>query len=849
MKRPVLMVALMFAGGIVLADAAPFSPPVFALLGVSGVLALLALSWARGRPVLVWVLLVAAGATNLARNKAVLSPHDLRIVADDQPVIVTLRGALSETPYHRIYEHKEEETWRTLAEIEVTDIRTGNGAWRPASGRIAASTPGVLPQDFFGGQRVEVDGVLRPPPEPVAEGVFDYRKFLRRQSVYFQVQVSSTNDWRLASDTARIAARPPADRFADWAKAALARGLPVEDEPLRLLWAMTLGWKTALTGEVSEPFMRSGTMHIFAISGLHIALIAGLLVVLLQVWRVPRGWCGWVVIPLIWFYTGVTGWQASAIRSTIMMSVIIAGWALRRPGDLINSLAAAAFIILVWDPQQLFQAGFQLSFLVVFSLALFVAIFESLHVTLLTPDPNRPAPAIHRIIRKIPILPVIFPDPLLPEELRSRGQRWLGVPLRWFFHAATTSLAAWLGSIPLIAYYFHLITPVGLLANLVIVPLSSVALACNMASLVVSALVPAAAELFNHAAWFFMWLMVRLSEWAAQTPGGCFHIAAPSLAGFALYYALLASLLAGWLFRPKLRLWVGGGLAILALLCFVEWQMGRASARLTILPLNGGEAVYFRPPRSSENLLIDCGNESSAGFVLKPFLRAQGVNRLAKLLLTHGDINSVGGTRLIAERFPPRKILFSQVSFRSGAYREMVDHFSKTPGLTQIIHRGDHSGSWTVLHPDGSDRFSQADDNAVVLHGDIEGVRVLLLSDLGKPGQNALMNRAPDLRADIVISGLPNQSEPLADALLDALQPQLIVIADSEHPASQRASPKLRERLAARNAHVLCTRETGAISLTFAEGRWTARPMNGSEVSGAVRQAMPTLKLQAPGAR
>jgi competence protein ComEC len=111
------------------------------------------------------------------------------------------------------------------------------------------------------------------------------------------------------------------------------------------MWAMTLGWKTALTNEVNEPFMRSGTMHIFAISGLHIALIAGILVSLLRVLQVSRTWCGVVVIPLIWFYTAATGWQPSAIRSTVMMSIIIGGWALRRPSDSCsNSLAAAAFI-------------------------------------------------------------------------------------------------------------------------------------------------------------------------------------------------------------------------------------------------------------------------------------------------------------------------------------------------------------------------------------------------------------------------------------------------------------------------------------------------------------------------
>src|SRR5436309_15327137 len=122
----------------------------------------------------------------------------------------------------------------------------------------------------------------------------------------------------------------------------------------------------------------SWSMHIFAISGLHIALLAGVLVELLRVLQIPRGLCGWLVIPLIWFYTAATGWQPSAVRSTIMMSVIIVGWALKRPSNLLNSLAAAGFILLLWDPQQLFQASFQLSFFVVLSIALLLPPLEQL---------------------------------------------------------------------------------------------------------------------------------------------------------------------------------------------------------------------------------------------------------------------------------------------------------------------------------------------------------------------------------------------------------------------------------------------------------------------------------------
>src|SRR5439155_145769 len=184
-----------------------------------------------------------------------------------------------------------------------------------------------------------------------------------------------------------------------------------------------------------------------------------------------------------------------------------------------------------------------------------------------------------------------------------------------------------------------------------------------------------------------------------------------------------------------------------------------------VLPLNGGGAIYCQPARGSEDWLIDCGDRSAAEFVLKPFLRGQGANRVARFLLTHGDIHHVGGAGVVHEQFAPRQVLFSTVPFRSSAYRDAVQSFRQMPGLTRTIRRGDRLGPWTVLHPADQDRFSQAGDNAVVLVGDLEEVRVLLLSAVGKPGQNALMERHPDLRADIVVSGVPLQSEPLAEAL------------------------------------------------------------------------------------
>lgn len=823
MRRPLLALALAYLTGILVAEYLP-PAPVFPLLAGGLVLATLALFWPRGRAPLLWLLLFLAGFTNLTQDKASLAPDDLRKTFGTKPEIVTIRGTLVETPTHRHYEHRDAEIWRTLARVDVTAVQIRHQPWRNASGRVAVMTPGIVPTNFFGGRQIEIEGVLQPPRGALANGLFDFAAFLSRQGIHYQFAVDAISDWKIA-DELSPPREPVADRFGRWAKAALALGLPEQDEPLQLLWAMTLGWKTALNGEVSEPFMRSGTMHVFAISGLHIALIASLLVAVLRVFRLPRTWCVWVVVPLIWFYTGVTGWQASAIRSTIMMTVILGGWLLKRPSDLLNSLSGAALIILLWDPQQLFQAGFQLSFAVVCSLAIIAPLFHAVSAPTINPSQPASTPPARRFIdamlRVAPPLGLVFPDPLQPISTRSFSQRWFITATRWLLGSLVTSLAAWVGSIPIVAWHFHLFTPVSLLANLLVVPLSSAALACNLASMATASWLPAVAELFNHSAWFFMVWMVKFSAWAAEFPGGCFHVSAPSLPLFLFYYATLAALLTGAFFSPRRRIATSVALVGLAAWIGTVWWHERQFAQLTILPLNGGEVIYFRPEGGGEELLIDCGSESTAEFTLKPYLRSLGLNRPARLLLTHGDAHNVGGAAMMQSRFKPRRVLVSEAAFRSGAYRSAVRSFDTISNLVERLPRGARIEPWTLLHPDAGDAFPQADDNAAVLHAKIFGTRILLLSDLGKPGQNALMTRHPDLRADIIVTGLPTQGEPLAEALLDQLQPRLIVVTDAEQPASQRASARLRERLLDRHVPVCFTRQAGAVTLRFSKDGWT----------------------------
>lgn len=802
MKRPLGIVAVLYAGGALLGDF--LQPPLSCLFATALAIAASALLLPRLRPFLLWTLLFAAGWTNFVFHTAIISHTDLRLTLTAQPELVTVRGTLATTPIKKLYITPSGQSLATTARLNVTALRRDSHDWQPASGQIE-TVGGDLSEDFFRGREVQVYGVISPPPKPIAEGLFDFRAYLRRQEIYFRLKSPRTNDWQTVGP--KNLSPPLSERFTKWAQHALTLGLPPDDPSAHLEQALTLGDKTYLTDEAAEPFIRSATYHIFAVDGLRMAILFGMFFAAVRALRVPRSICGAVLIPLIWFYVMLTGWPASAIRAAVMLTIVVGGWALRRPGDGLNSLFAAALIILLWQPQQLFQAGFQLSFVVVFCILLIMPAFDKFAQRLLQMDP------------------------LLPDELRPRWQRLLRWPSRLALALLLSSLAAWLGSIPLVAYYFHILTPISVPANFIAVPLCTIVLAANILSLLLAGWLPAGAIVFNQIAWHVMQWIRATSIWFAALPHAYAYVATPAPFTIALYYLIFLVLLTGWLFKTSWRKTKFTTLVLLTAIWFTQWWHARAATHLTILPLDGGSAVYCDAPGGADDLLVDCGSENSFAFTLKPYLEAQGVNSLPILALTHGDERQIAAFPDLQSFVPIAKILTSPAHFRSPAYRQIIESLEKNPGRRQILNCGDQFANWTVLHPATTNKFPRADDDALVLRGEIHGTRILLLSDLGRAGQDTLLNRNPDLHADIVVAGLPDQNEPLAEALLDAIRPRLIILSDSEFPASRRASRVLCERLRKRGIPVLCTSELGAVKISFRQNHCTAETVDGLQWS------------------
>lgn len=799
MKAPLLPIVLAFAAGLGWSRLqSPPLPPL--LIAAALLLAACALPQAR-RDLVVWILSFLLGAASFAARRQPINPSDLRHVVGDTPVLGILRGQVLRDAEPRTFNTRDGTTqtrWQTV--VEATQF-THDGETRPVLGQVLVRFPDPdMAAKTLRGAWLEAGGLLALPRGAEAPGLPDYRAILARRGIHHLLTLEPSDAWAIRGIPSGPLDRLP-ERFATWARRILAVGVP-EGRTTGLIQTMILGWTVPMEGEDLEQLRRTGTLHIFAISGLHVTCIAALLMLVAMPAGLERRWLGLAIIPLVWFYTAATGWQSSAIRAAIMISMVLLGAMLLRPLNLANSLAASAWLILMWDPNQLFQPGFQLSFTVVAAIILCAQFAE---------------PALSRWLRTDPLLPAI----LIPRHhLRS-----LRI-VRGFALNVAISAGCWLGSLPLIASEFHMVSFAGLWVNLLAVPATSLVLACGMASLLLGAIHPLLAAPGNAVGWLFMELTARLVEFAATLPGS-FAWVGPYPSGWlaAFYLLLLASLFEFWRRRWSLALVGILGLAACG------WALAQSAAsrdrwEITILPWRGNP-IWIDPPSKTHRLLVDCSNAETASGKLANYLRFQGVTRVGAALLTHGDITHVGGFSALRGEFGLQRVLTSFIPGRSTAYRQLVQSLANDPGW-ETVRRGDRLYGWDLLHPDPVEPdLTRADDQAVVLRRELHGIALLLVGDLGEEGQRRLLRREPDLRADVVVASVPAQGEPLLPEFLDQVRPRLIIMATSEFPAREQGPARLRERLRQTGIPTLYTSDQGALRLRLSPTQALAVPMDG----------------------
>src|SRR5207253_361193 len=221
------------------------------------------------------------------------------------------------------------------------------------------------------GDELKLFGIAEVIESPRNPGEFDMRAYLARHDVRRMLFV------RYAEDGTRIrhgGGNPilrSAQKSRSWMQNVLSRGLENSPNVQTFLSGIVLGLRHQAPEDIEEPFQQTGTLHLFAVAGLHVGIVATLLWMLATLARFSRKTAAAMIVPLLFFYAAVTGLHVSSLRAATMASILIGGLFFERKVFLANSLAAAAFFILCWNTNELFSTGFQLSFAVVGAIVLF----------------------------------------------------------------------------------------------------------------------------------------------------------------------------------------------------------------------------------------------------------------------------------------------------------------------------------------------------------------------------------------------------------------------------------------------------------------------------------------------
>jgi competence protein ComEC len=590
------------------------------------------------------------------------------------------------------------------------------------------------------GAVITARGDFMPLPEARNPGEFDRKAWLRSQGV---VAVFHAGKLEGGMETGRWATWGAAIRHGF--RERVTAGLLPDSREAAVIRAVVIGEQPPDADALIAAFRNSGTLHAFSVSGLHVAMVGSIGWLLLGWLGVPRRWAVVALLPLIFGYSWITGNSAPAVRSAWMAAVFLGAFAFRRKPDLLNALGAVLLAALLWDGRLLFMPGVQLSYGVVAAIAVGTSWAARTFAWMETPE--------------------LY----LPEIKMTRWQKYWLHWRRKTAQSLSVSLAAGVGSAPLTAYHFGLITPVSVLAGLVLIPLVFVLLVAALIAVVLSPLPP-------------------VSRFVNRFNG---HVANASVVSAEFFSA------------------IPGG----------HWQLGRETRPvLLIYDFDHGAGASVFSSGSDGAVLIDCADAQSFKNRLLPSLRRLGIEP-DSVVLSHPDGGHLGGPPQVWNSLPIRQALMPVNLSRSPAFRTWM---TDAPNAGIRLHHAASIGSLPfpdgasleILHaPDANAQNSVADARVALYLLHWHGWKILFTSDAGMGTEMKALASEKDFSADVIIAGCHRTDLSLCDAFLDAVHPQAIIASNARFPLSERRDPATLAYWKSRGIQVVDQAESGGVAL------------------------------------
>lgn len=648
-------------------------------------------------------------------------------------------------------------------------------------------------------------------------GGFDYRRYMasqgiwvrgyvRREEEIIRIGEGRANPWLKGVEVFRTKIRMFLEDHLEFTTSGIYK-------------ALILGERSGIDKTIRNHFNRAGVGHILAISGLHIGIIAFISFYMLRRlfllserltlrFNVFKLAALFSIGPVI-SYAFISGMAVSTLRATIMILALYACIIFPRQRDIYNTVALAAFVILIMSPASIFNISFQLSFASVFS------------IIYLTP-----------FLISIPLKE----EEDIPIKTPPNFQRKF---LKFIMISVVVSFAAILGTAPLVAYHFNRISIIAILANLVIIPLIGLlALPLGLLSIIIVPVSQALAIMFLNIGAVVLGISLSMIKFFSALPLGSFRVATPTMPEIALFYALVFLL-----FNIKRWGWTRYAIPIVILLGLFDQAYYyyrnhyNSELRVVFMDVGQGNSTLVQFPKG-KNMLIDGGGFPQSSFdvgegVVARFLWHKKIKNIDYLVLSHPHPDHLNGLPFIAENFNVKEFWSNGQSVDTEPYHSLIGTIRRKgitrPGLREFKDVMDINGTKIrVLYP--PENFMKDKDistwrglnnNSLVLKICLGKDCFLLPGDIEREAEGELIRLHPDLTATILQAPHHGSRSSSSLEFLEKVRPKVVVF--SVGLPSRFPHRDVIRRYRGLGCEIYRTDQDGAIIITTDEDHLTVR--------------------------